>query len=74
VTRELGSRLLNALDVDILLLKGGVHGIETDNLPYGILDGEITHGSGNGEVLQLVKDEMYLVVVLSIVDPDERVG
>jgi hypothetical protein len=73
MTDELSASLLNALYVDFLLLIADAHRIEANYLFYSFFHRCVFERSCYCEIFQFIKDEVYLVIVLSFVNPDERI-
>ena len=63
--------LLGTFYIDILMVEGEVHGIESANLADSISDRYILQMGGNGKILQFIEDKVKFIMILSVVNPDQ---
>ena len=67
-------RLLNTLNIDVMLIIGNVHRVETANRSHGITHLYVLQLRSNCEVLQFVEDEVEFIAILRIVNPDKSLA
>ena len=60
---------MGTLDIDLLLVEGEVHGVESTHLAHCIADRGILQRGGDCKVLQLIKYEIEFIVILGIINP-----
>ena len=63
--------LLSTFYIDVLMVEGKMHGIESANLTDGISGRYILQTGSDGKILQFIEDKVEFIMILSVINPDQ---